>query len=152
MSPLRGILNPNISREEEQEAWDLYHQAAIESITKRAKALEAASSKLVLSPEAAEALGRVSPELAWLQIREAFQGAIQDYPEASESLAKYENLPESLESLGGSLGSFNPVKAINYLVESNPDLSLQDIPHLPPLTILRALLTTMLTNDNLLSP
>jgi len=104
-----------------------------------------------LEAAAREALGNVSPQLAWLQIRTMFQHEMEEYRGAAESLAKYENLPESLESLAASMEGFLPIPAINYLAESNPDLDLTDIPHLQPLTILKAVLHTQMTNDRLLS-
>jgi len=78
--------------------------------------------------------------------------AIQDSRTASEELAKREELPDDLETFAGEMASFHPVRVINYLVESNPDLSLRDIPKLPPQTVLKAVLHMRMTNDNLLSP
>ena len=105
MSQLRGILNPNISREEEQAAWDQYHQAAMESITERAKALEAANRKLVLSPEAVKALGPVSSEQAWGQITNMLRHVLEEYRETGEDLMKKtaSDLPGDLESLVGDM-------------------------------------------------
>lgn len=114
--------------------------------------LQKAAHKSKLSPQALIALGKVSPELAWLQLRGKFQEDLQEYRGASEELAKREHLPESLESLGGSMQSFHPIPAINFLLESNPDLDLQNIDHLPPLTVVKAIMRMMLTNDRLLSP
>lgn len=156
MSQLRGILNPNISREEEQAAWDQYHQAAMESITKRASALEAANRKLVLSPEAVKALGPVSPDLAWVQIRNQFAAALLDSPETARELAEREGLAKSrfstegLENLQEAMGNqeyFPPVSSINHLLESNPHLSLRDVDQLPPLVLLKAILRMRMTNE-----
>jgi len=110
-----------------------------------------AARKSSLSLQAISALGNIHPDLAWLQIRTSFAGAIQDYSKAAENLAKAATLPETLESLQAAMEKFHPVPAINFLVESNPELSLRDIPHLPPLTILKAVLKTQMTNERLAS-
>ena len=61
-------------------------------------------------------------------------------------------LPESPEDFLVSARDFHPVGVLNYLVESNPELSLEDIPHLPPLKIWQAMMHMQMTNDRLLSP
>jgi hypothetical protein len=112
--------------------------------------------KSSLSDEAIIALGMVSPELAWLQLRDSFMGAILDSPATVRELAEWEGLANSqfgtqgLESLAASMKNpeyFPPVSTINHLLESNPNLSLRDIPHLPPLTVLKAILHMVMTNE-----
>jgi len=48
-------------------------------------------------------------------------------------------------------GAYPPVSTINHLLESNPDLSLRDVDHLPPLTVLKAILRMLMTNETLTS-
>ncbi len=111
---------------------------------------QTAAPKSNLSPEAISALGKVSVQLAWTQIRDKFQQDLLDHRETCEGLAKAAQLPTSLDALAESLESrkfFPPVSSINHLVESSPDLSLRDIPHLTPLTVMRAILHMRMTNQ-----
>lgn len=73
--------------------------------------------KSSLSREAIMALGNISPELAWLQTRTSFAGAIQDCSQASEELARMASLRESVESLQAGMEK-----------TTDPDLSLQGHP------------------------
>lgn len=115
-------------------------------------AQQSSPRKSSLSREAIAALGNVSPALAWEQIKALVQQAIQEYSRASLEAAQIENLPTDLETLAGSMESWKPVAAINYLVESNPAMSLREIPKLAPLRVLKAVLHMLMTNDRLLSP
>jgi hypothetical protein len=100
-----------------------------------------------LKPETVAALGRVSPELAWMQIRAEIMGDLQERPVAAKQWCQKYNLAGSLEKLELDMGIWDPVSSLNHLVESNPHLNLRDIPHLPMFTILKAVLEMLLHNQ-----
>lgn len=99
--------------------------------------------KYVLEPEAKLALGKVSPELAWLQVRAQMDSVAELYSQAGEELLDYEGLEIDLFNLQELLGLMNPVQAINLLVYSNPDLDLRDLPKQPALQVLKAVLNLL---------
>jgi hypothetical protein len=105
--------------------------------------------KYPLEPDAVRALGKVSPELAWLQVRTLVQGAIEEYFQAAKELANRLNWSCQLEDLSEILGSVNPVRGVNELVytHANQELNLEDIPSLPPLQVLEAVLKMCLENE-----
>src|ERR1043166_4933158 len=104
-----------------------------------------------LEPEAKEALGKLSPEAAWAQIQSAIVHDLMEHGAAAREVVARENLGMRLEDLIALMPELNPVLQINLLVESNPDLDLTDIPHLPALTVLKAVAETRTTNDRQLS-
>lgn len=107
-----------------------------------------ADRKSSLSREAVIALGNVSPELAWLQTRDMVTGAMLDSPNAAKELVTRAHLPyNSPESMTADLEAFPAVRAINLLVESNPEISLRNIPQLPPLEPLKAVLNMLTHNE-----
>lgn len=112
------------------------------------------SQRTELSPEAVQALGTVSPELAWEQVQDLVAGAIEEQPEASLKVLQEADWPGGdLRDLLELLGQLNPVDGINYLVESN-DLLLNNADRnnkLDPLMMLGAVLNFLTTNDRWLS-
>ena len=109
--------------------------------------------KYQLEPEAEAALGKVSPELAWLQVRTMVEQCREEYCGASlEVCERLTWSPElDLTDLSEVLGNWNPVRALNHVVESNPELDYQELMSEPPLKVLEAVLKTLLTNDRLQS-
>ncbi len=81
------------------------------------------------------------------QVRDVLRNDLDNRTKAAEELAEMENLPTSLEQLVTDMAEWDPVSTVNHLLESNPGLNLRDIPHLPDLTILKAVLTMRMTNE-----
>lgn len=100
-----------------------------------------------LDPEARQALGSVSPALAWLQVRTLVSQAIETDLRRAEDLRETANYPVDLVNLLAVLGAFSPVRGVNLLHESNPTLNLQDLMKQNPLAVLNAILKTLTTND-----
>lgn len=99
--------------------------------------------KYNLETEARLALGKVSPELAWEQVRAQVAYVAEEQSQAGQDLAEHEGLPIDLPNLREVLGLFNPVRGINLLVYSNPDLDLRDLPKQPALQVFKAVLNLM---------
>ena len=89
------------------------------------------------------ALGKVSPQLAWEQVRAQVAYVAEEQYRAGQDLAVHEELPIDLPNLLEVLGLINPIRAINLLVYSNPDLELRDIMSQPALQIFKAVLNLM---------
>ncbi len=100
-----------------------------------------------LDPETSQALGSVSPELAWLQLRDLVAGALLEQPEEAAELAQQMNLPGDLEDLLAMLGEMNPALGISQFHYKNPQFDLQQIPKQTPLSALRAVLSMVLESD-----
>lgn len=96
--------------------------------------------KYTLETKARLALGKVSPELAWGQVRAQVAYVAEEQSQAGQELLDREELGIDLFNLREVLGLFNPVRGINLLVYSNPDLSLRDLMHQPALQVLKAVL------------
>jgi hypothetical protein len=100
-----------------------------------------------LDPEAKEALGKVSPELAWLEVKAMVQQAIQ-YPfKEAEDMRLTANYPVDLRNLTEVLEVGSPTRAINQLHYASPNLNLQQIMKQPPLKILESVLKMMTVSD-----
>src|SRR4051794_30079712 len=80
-----------------------YSEASAEAALRRREAKR--KVKLPLDPEARAALGRVSPELAWLQLRLQMAGAIEEHPKESFHLAETANWEASLPELQSMMES-----------------------------------------------
>jgi hypothetical protein len=107
-----------------------------------------------LEPDAQAALGKVSPELAWVQIEAMLMQCVEVYYQAAEELRLRYNLPvdlRNLQELAGDWG-LNPVRAVNEFHYSNPSFGLRDIPEQPPLKVLEAVLRMLMLNDRLQAP
>jgi hypothetical protein len=91
--------------------------------------------KYVLEREAEAVLGKVSPELTWEQVRAQVDSVAELYSRAGENLLAHEGLEIDLFGLQEVLGLFNPVRGINLLVYSNPDLDLRDLMSQPALQV-----------------
>lgn len=96
--------------------------------------------KYRLTRQAKKALGKVSPELAWLQVGTMVAHVQEQYEEAGEELCRINDLGEDLWNLLEWLGNMDPVKGLNLLNNQVPDLNLRGIPHQAPLSVLEAVL------------
>lgn len=101
-----------------------------------------------LDPEAGQALGnKVGPEAVWLQVRTAVQKAADEQFEAAQAEMDKAIPDLSLASLLEILPAMNPVRGVNLLHESNPNLNLQTLEKTDPLKVLKAVLRVMTKND-----
>ena len=96
--------------------------------------------KYRLTKQAKKALGKLSPELAWLQVGTMVAHVQEQYEEAGEELCRVHDLGEDLSDLLEWLESMDPVKGLNLLNNQVPDLNLRDIPHQAPLSVVEAVL------------
>lgn len=103
--------------------------------------------KFQLDPEARQALGRVSPELAWTQVRALVSHIREQYPEEAEQLRQKWEYPVDLSNLEEVLGAMNPVRGVNQLHEAAPNLDLQTLPKQQPLKVLEALFKMFMESD-----
>ena len=103
--------------------------------------------RYLLEPPVQLALGKVSPELAWLQLKTLVQQAIELNHDQSKALADKLNWPLSLEEMSECLGLMNPVRGLNELLYINPQFNLQSIPQGNPLKALEAVLRMYLVSD-----
>jgi len=154
ISGQRGILNPNISREEEIAQWNRSHEAMTKALQRREEERQARWRKTKLSRDAKRALGPVDPFAAWQFIRWHITEGLEDWREASEDLARRYELDgihfrpyASLDKLLWDMEIWNPKSSINHLLESNPGLDLRHVTHQPYFTMLKAVLEMLLHND-----
>lgn len=98
------------------------------------------------------ALGRVSPELAWEQVKAMVQHAIEEYAEQSQKAVEKYNLPVDLGGLSEILGVCSPIKGVSELHYANPNLNLRQIPKQPPLKVLEAVLKMLTESDRWQAP
>lgn len=103
----------------------------------------ASRQKYRLEPEALTRLGKLSPQLAWEQVRAAASTVAEQYSRAGADLLKQANLEIDLPGLLEVLGLFNPVRALNLLAYANPHLDLRNLPQQAPLQVLKAVLNLM---------
>jgi hypothetical protein len=102
-----------------------------------------------LNPEAKQALGEISAEVAWLQVG----GLVFQWTEAHRNEAR--KLCGPIDSrmdqwkMDEILRRINPVVGINQLHFSTPDLNLQDIPHQDPVEVLKALIRLLTISSRL---
>ena len=100
-----------------------------------------------LDLETRKALGRTSPQLAWTQIQTQVANAIQhDRAKAEKELQEAE-YPASLDNLHSNLAAVTPERGISLFHESNPDLSLSQLPKMEPLKVLKAVLNSLMNNE-----
>lgn len=100
-----------------------------------------------LEPLARQALGNVSPELAWEQIRTQVENAIENQEQESQQAAQKNGLPTDLTDLVENLGVINPARAINLFHYANPKFNLQQIAKQKPLDVLKAVLKMETQSD-----
>ena len=100
-----------------------------------------------LDPEARQALARVSPERAWLQVRTLVQQAIREHYEEAEKMSLKANYPVDLPNLAEALENGSPICGINHLHYANPDLKLTNIPKVPCLEVLQAVLNFLTVSE-----
>ena len=103
--------------------------------------------KYRLDPPAKFALGKVTPQLAWEQVQALVAQCLEEYYQAAEELRQRMGLAVDLRNLQEVLGITNPVRGINNLHYSNPDLNLKALPEQPPLEVLQAVLKMLLNSD-----
>jgi hypothetical protein len=103
--------------------------------------------KFRLDPEAKQALGRVSPELAALQLRTLVSQVADIYPEETEKLRQKYEYPVDLTNMLEVLGIMDPVRLANQLHYADPKLDLQNLPKQDPLKVLEALLKMFTQSD-----
>lgn len=95
-------------------------------------------------------LGRkMSPELAWLQIRNLVAQALIEFEEESKRLADKYQLPEGtdLTDLQEGLEYMDPVRGCNLLVYSSPKYRLANVLKAHPLKTLEAAIRIVTVND-----
>lgn len=97
-----------------------------------------------LSPEAAAALGVVSPELAWLQLRGQVIRAIDDQEQEALQIAEAAEWPASMDAITVRMSKYPPAEALTLFQEANPMFDLEDIPQGNPLVALEAVLHMIL--------
>lgn len=103
-----------------------------------------------LDPEAKQALGNLSPELAWLELQDQVTAAIVEHFEEAQRLANSQGWKATLGALPDALLGLSPVFAVKLFVESNPDFNLQSIPYRNrPLEVLNAMFEMLLHNESL---
>ena len=100
-----------------------------------------------LDPEARQALGRISPERAWLQVRTLVRQAIQEHYAEAEKMRLKANYPVDLTNLAEALEIGSPICGINHLHYANPDLKLTNIPKVPCLEVLQAVLNFLTVSE-----
>ena len=102
--------------------------------------------KFTLDPEAKQALGRLQPKSMQTDLL-CCLGNIQDrYEQAGQELirlAQWDDGKRSLDDLMVVVGSWDPIYLANQLIYINPDLNLSDLPHLPVLEPLKAILRVL---------
>ena len=109
-------------------------------------------AKPQLSQDAARALGKLSPELVWMELESQVAMAIEDHYEEAEKLAAmgWEDPLDDLVYTLNQMFGHTQTLAINYFMESNPDFNLQNISKRDkPLEVLEAIFEMLLTNENL---
>lgn len=112
------------------------YDKAAEAAERRAKS----APTYKLSARAKRALGRVSPELAWLKVCTMVSHVQGEYEAAGEELCRVYRLGVDLSDLLAWLENMSPVKGLNLAHNQVADLDLQDLPHQQPLELLRAML------------
>ena len=102
--------------------------------------------------DAQVALGKVSPQLAWLQLESLVNQAIEVEYEHSQELAEESNLPIDLTNLTEILAETNPVRGVNEFQYANPKFDLKNIPKQKPLEALKAVLKMLTESDRYQAP
>lgn len=105
-----------------------------------------------LTSAAKIALGKITPELAWEQIKTLAQKAIEDQHKESLAAATEQNLPIDLRNLSEVLGVTSPNKGINEFQYANPGINLKNLPQQTPLKILKALIKMLVSSDRWQAP
>lgn len=100
-----------------------------------------------LGPSARAALGKVSPELAWLWVNDMVYHAADQYQAEALALADKLNLDMDFASLDVVLAEMNPIQVINELHCTNPSLSLQNLIKQPPLKVSESVIQMALNSD-----
>jgi hypothetical protein len=98
-----------------------------------------------------QALGKLSPQLVWEQLRSQVAGAVEDQYQEAQELAAQENWPGTLRDLLEQLGNLEATAAVREFHNSNPEYPLQQVNHQPPLKALAGCLKMLLTNEYFLT-
>jgi hypothetical protein len=140
---------------------EVYDQASLEAAARQQQGRLKKWRKVPLALATREALGKVSPELAWLQVEDLVYEVTENYCNETKELADEMNwemqMHMDLEDLRGLLAEMNPVLGINEFHWINPEFSLRDIPvkDIPKEKALAALLGVLrifLLSDHWLAP
>jgi len=104
-----------------------------------------------LRPKTKRALNHLSPELLKLQLETCLARASEEFEGAAWELVKYSQVGDffDLESLMETVQAMPPKALANKLVEYNPDLNYQNLPKLPPLEPVKAVLRVLTSNGRL---
>jgi hypothetical protein len=112
---------------------------------------------LQLQPEAAAALGQMSPEGLWQQLTDLVLQAVEEHWDEAEKLGsklglgEYWTYPKDLHQLYIRATELNPIFAINEFNYVNPELSLNNprlFERLAPLEALRAVIRMWTENNH----
>jgi|SRR5215469_6452994 len=106
-----------------------------------------ADPRYQLDLEAEQSLGGLSPELAWLMIKNLVTQAIEERYDDSEHLARKYDPPGDLSDLQENLEYMHPIRGCNLVVDSSPSYSLANVLRVDPLTTLEAVLRMVTIND-----
>jgi hypothetical protein len=96
--------------------------------------------QLPLNPRVKHALGKVSPSLAKAQLEAMVTQALEVYPAQADDLFREMDSPKDPDQLVVYLADSDPRELLRQLLYINPEMDLQDIPHLPVMKVLRAIL------------
>jgi hypothetical protein len=103
-----------------------------------------------LDPEADEALGMVSPELAWLQVGYRVRQFVDAYPDLAATMGRAMDLQMDYEDLDVLLQEIDPIVGINQLHYIQSDLNLQDLDHQPGAKVLEGVIKIFTISDRML--
>lgn len=104
-----------------------------------------------LDPSAKSALGNLSPQAAWEQVKALVDQAWDQYQDEAQRVAENYNLPVDFPNLQEWLELMNPVKGVNELHYINPELSLENLPKQDPVKVFEAVVRIMTVSDRYLS-
>ena len=104
------------------------------------------SQSTSLPLDISQALGRCSPEKAWLELTDKALEA-EDLPESQTILdaAEYRGDMTNLIVL---MGTFSPVEGVTFFHRANPTFDLQNIQGEKPLVTLAAIVNMVMTSDD----
>lgn len=105
-----------------------------------------------LDSEAEQALGMVSPELAWLQVGCRVWQFVDAYPDLAAAMGRKMDLQMDYEDLDVFLQEINPIAGINQLHYIQSDLNLQDLNHQPGVKVLEAVIEMFTISDRMNRP
>jgi hypothetical protein len=105
-----------------------------------------------LDPEADQALGTVSPELAWLQVGGLVMQFVERYPDLANAMARKMDLDMNFEELDELLQLIDPVAGINQLHYIQSDINLREVDHQDPVLVLKGVIRMLTISDRMNRP